>query len=93
MIRKDKEKYLDEQCKRIDDNSITDSIKDLYQGVKTLTNKFKPMIHTIKNENGKILGEAEEVIERWAQYSEDLYKKNTNIIVPQHTFVVNDEEE
>ena len=65
MMRKDIEKYINEQCKRIEDNSIRNSIKDLYQGVKTLTNKFKPSIDTIKDENGKIHGEAEEVKERW----------------------------
>ena len=85
MMRRDKEKCINEQCKRIEDNSITNSIKDLYQGVKNSTNKFKPTIDTIKDENGKILGEAEEVKERWAHYSTDLYKKNPNIVVPQHT--------
>ena len=93
MMRKDKEKYINQQCKRIEDNSITNSVKDLYQGVKSLTNKFKPSIDTIKDENGKILGEAEEVQERWAQYSTDLFKRNPNIVVPQHAFLVNDEEE
>ena len=93
MMRRDKEKYINEQCKRIEDNFITNSIKDLYQGVKNLTNKFKPTIDTIKDEYGKILGEAEEVKERWAHYSTDLYKKNPNIVVPQHTFVVNDKRE
>ena len=93
MMRRDEEKYSNEQCKCIEDNSITNSIKDLYQGGKNLTNKFKPTIDTIKDENGKILGEAEEVKERWAHYSTDLYKKNPNIVVPQHTFLVNDKEE
>ena len=93
MMRRDKEKCINEQCKRIEDNSITNSIKDLYQSVKNLTNKFKPTIDTIKDENGKILGEAEEVKERWAHYSTDLYKKNPNIVVPQHTFVANDNRE
>ena len=31
--------------------------------------------------------------EGWAQYTTNLYKKNPNIVVSQHTFVVNDEEE
>ena len=93
MMRRDKEKYINDQCKRIEDNSITNSIKDLYQGVKNLTNIFKPTIDTIKDETGKILGEAEEVKERWARYSTDLYKKNPNIVVPQHTFVGNNKEE
>jgi len=92
-MRRDKEKYIKEQCKWIEDNSITNSIKDLYQGVKNVTTKFKTTIDKIKDENGKILGEAEEVRERWARYSTDLYKKSPNIVVPQHKFLVNDKEE
>ena len=93
LMRKDKEKYINEQSKCIEGNSIIHSIKDLYQGVKTLTNKFKPTIDPIKDENGKNLGEAEEVKEGWAQYSADLFKKNPNIVFPQHTSVMNDKEE
>ena len=93
MMRTDKEKYINEQCEHIENNSITNSIQDLYQGVKNLTNKFKPTIDIIKDENGKIFGEAEEVKERWVHYSTDLYKKNPNIVVSQLTFVVNDKEE
>ena len=76
MMGKDKENYINEQCKCIEDNSITNSVEDLYQGVKNLANKFKPTIDTIKDENGKILGEAEEVKERWVHYSTDLHKKS-----------------
>ena len=93
MMRRDKEKYINEQCKCIEDNSITNSINNHYQGVQTLANKFKPTIDRIKDENSKILGEADEMKERWAHYSTDLYKKNPNIVVLQHIFVVNDEEE
>ena len=46
-----------------------------------------------KDESGKILAEAEDVKEGWAQYNSDLYTKNPNIVVPQHTFVVNDKKE
>ena len=48
MMRKLKEKYINEQCKCIEENSITNSVEDVYQGVKNLTNKFKPTIDTIK---------------------------------------------
>ena len=69
------------------------SVTDLYQGVKSLKTNFKPSIDTRKDENGKILGEAEEVKERWAQHSTDLFKRNPNVVVPHHTFLVNDKEE
>ena len=37
MMRKNNEKYINEQYKRFEDNSIANSIKDLYQGVKTFS--------------------------------------------------------
>ena len=48
---------------------------------------------TIKDENGKILGETEEVNTRQDQYGTDLDKKNPNIFAPQHIFVKYNKEE
>ena len=55
------------------------STKDLYQGVKKQTNKFRPTVDNIKDIDNKVLCEGEEVKNRWKQYCYDLYKKNNNI--------------
>ena len=42
MMRKDKEKYIKEQCQKIEENAIKNSTKEVYKGVKNLTTKFQP---------------------------------------------------
>ena len=42
LLRKDKEKFTNKQFQHTEENSNTNSRKDLYQGVKRLTNKFNP---------------------------------------------------
>ena len=79
LLREDKARQINEQCRKIEDNAVTNSVKDLYQGVRSLTNKSRPTVDTIKNENGEILCEGDRVRERWKEYCDNLYKKNMNI--------------
>ena len=80
LIRKDKEKFINEQCQYIEENSIANSLKDLYQGVRRLTRKFNPRIDTVNDEDGTVLCESDEVKKRWKQYCCNLYKKNEAIL-------------
>ena len=58
LLRKDKEKYINDICQSIELSAIiTNATKDLYQGVKKLTRKFRPRIDVIKDENKEILSE------------------------------------
>ena len=52
MMRKDKENFIVDQCKKVEQNRITNSAKDLYQGVRNITKKFKLSSDTIKEEDG-----------------------------------------
>ncbi|XP_049790076.1 uncharacterized protein LOC126195491 [Schistocerca nitens] len=49
--------------------------QDLYKKIREIKGKFQAKIGMIKDRNGKDLSEAEDVKERWAEYVEDLYKK------------------
>ncbi|XP_042864337.1 uncharacterized protein LOC122248391 [Penaeus japonicus] len=82
MMRKDKEKFIQEQCQRIEANSINNSTKEMYNGVKNLTKKFKPSVDTIKDEDDLILCDREEVKDRWKEYCTNLYKRNESIVTP-----------
>ena len=59
LMRMDKNRYINEQCALIEQNSITNTTKDLYQGVKNLTRKFKAHVDTIKDKEGFIICEGE----------------------------------
>ena len=63
-MRKDKENFITEQCKIVEENRITNSIKDLYQGVRNITKKFKPPYDTVKSEDGKTLCDGGDVKSR-----------------------------
>ena len=80
LMRKDKEKFINEQCQHIEENSIANSLKDLYQGVRGLTRKFNPRIDRVKDGDGTVLYESDEVKQRWKQYCCNLYKKNEAIL-------------
>ena len=81
-MRKDKNRYINEQCALIEQNSITNTTKDLYQGVKNLTRKFKALVDTIKDKEGLIICEGEKVRDRWKEYCEDLYSRNEAVAAP-----------
>ena len=48
LLRRDKEKYSNVQCQRIENYSVKNTTKELYQGVRNITRKFKPIMDTIK---------------------------------------------
>ena len=75
MMRKDKEKYIKEQCQRIEENAIKNSTKEVYKGVKNLTTKFQPTTDTIKDKDNVILCDRDHVKARWKEYCSKLYKK------------------
>ena len=79
MMRKDKEQFVEDQCKNIEENAMTNSTRELFNGVRSLTRKFRPAINTIKNEAGVILCDREHVKDRWREYCSKVYKKNENL--------------
>ena len=79
MMRKDKEQFVDDQCKNIEDNAMKTSTRELFNGVRSLTRTFRPAINTIKNEAGVILCDQEHVQDRWREYCSKLYKKNETV--------------
>ena len=50
--------------------------KDLFKKIRDSKGKFHANIGTIKNRNGMDLTEAEDIKERWQEYTEELYKKD-----------------
>ena len=73
IMRKDKENLIVDQCKKVEQNRITNSTKDLYQGVRNITKKFKPSNDTVKEEDGTILCDGEDIKKRWKEYCSKLY--------------------
>ena len=51
--------------------------RDLVKKIGDAEGTFHPKIGTMKDRNGKDITEAEEIKNRWQEYTEELYKKRS----------------
>ena len=73
QIRQNKTEFIQQKCAEVERNSVTNNTKDMYRNIKQLTNKPTHRLNVLKDENGNILTEEEEIKARWKQYCENLY--------------------
>ena len=78
VSRRDKKDFFNEQCLIIEGNSKTGKIKDLFRKTGNIKGAFCPKMGTIKDKNGRDLVDTEEIMKRWKEYMEELYKKDLN---------------
>ena len=50
--------------------------RDLFKKIKDTKGTFHAKMVTIKDRNGMDLTEAEDIMKRWQEYTEELYKKD-----------------
>ena len=50
-------------------------IRDLFKKIGDTKGTFHGKMSTIKDKNGMDLSEAEDIMKRWQEYTEELYKK------------------
>ena len=75
---RDKKAFLRDQCKEIEENNRMGKTRDLFKKIKDTKGTFHAKMGTIKDRNSMDLTEAEEIKERWQEYTEELNKKDTN---------------
>ena len=74
IARKDfKKVFLLEQCKEIEENNTTGKTRDLFKRIGDTKGTFPAKMGTIKDRNGMDLTEAEEILKRWQECTEELY--------------------
>ena len=69
----DKNRYLEDMCLELE-RSWSDS-RRVFQFLKKITHKRTALMDVINDKEGKALTQDDELKKRWAEYSEDLYKK------------------
>ena len=74
--RRDKKAFLSDQCKEIEENNKMGKTRDLFKKIRDIKGTFHAKMDTIKDRNGTDLTEAEDIKERWQEYTEELYKKD-----------------
>ena len=70
---------LSDQCKEIEENNRMEKTRDLIRKIrdtKGIFHVFFKKMDTIKYRNSMDLTEADDIMTRWQEYTEELYKKD-----------------
>ena len=76
--RRDKEAFLRDQCKEIEDNNRIGKSRDLFKKIRDTKGTFHAMMGLIKDRKYMDLTEAEDIKKRWQEYTEELYQNDQN---------------
>ena len=76
IARRDKKAFLRDQCKEIEENNRMGKTRDLFKKIRDTKGTFHAKMDSIKDRNGMDLREAEDIKNRWQEYTEELYKKD-----------------
>ncbi len=72
-MKKAKEKWIGEQCSRIEENLRKNNSKRACQLVKDLTTVKQGKATTVQDHSGKCLTEERQILNRWTEYCSELY--------------------
>jgi hypothetical protein len=72
QAKRDKETFINEMCNAVENNRNQNKTREVYESIRKITGKPSPKVNTIKNKNGNLLSDTEEIIKRWKEYFEEL---------------------
>ena len=75
IARRDKKAFLSVQCKEMEENNRMGKTRNLFKNIRDTKGTFHAKMGTIKDRNGMDLTEADDIKNRWQEYTEELYKK------------------
>ena len=78
IARRDKKAFLSNQHKEIKANNRMEKTRDLFNRVGDTKGTFHAKMSTIKDRNSMDLREADDIKKGWQEYTEELYKKDSN---------------
>ena len=76
ISRRDKTAFLSDQCKEIEENNRMGKTRDLVKKIGDTEGTFHAEMGSIKERSHMDLTEAEEIKQRWQEYTEELYKED-----------------
>ena len=76
--RRDKKAFLTDQCKEIEENNRMVKTRDLFKKIRNTKETFHAKMGSIKDRDGRDLTEAEDIKERWQEYTEELDQKRSS---------------
>ena len=72
IARRDKKAFLGDQCKEVEENKRMGKTRDLFKKIRDTKGTFPAKTGSIKDRNGMDLPEAEDIKNRWQEYTEEL---------------------
>ena len=75
ISRRDKKAFLSDQCEEIEENNRMGKTRDLFKKIRDTKGTFHAKMGLIKDRNGMDLTEAEDIQNRWQEYTENYTKK------------------
>ena len=75
IARRDKKAFLSNQYKDIEENNTKVKSRDLFKKIRDTKGIFHGKMGSLKDRNCMDLTEAEDIKNRWQEYTEELYKK------------------
>ena len=74
--RRDKKAFLRNQCKEIEEDKGMEKTRVLFKKIRDIKGRFHAKMVSVKDRNGMVLTEAEDIKKRWQVYKGELYKKD-----------------
>ena len=72
IARRDKKAFLRDQCREIEEDNRMGKTRDLFKKLRDTKGTFHAKMSLIKDRNGMDLTEAEDIKNRWQEYTEEL---------------------
>ena len=76
--KKTKENWVEKQCSENEENLRKDNSKRAYQLVKVLPTVKQGKATTVQDRSGECLTEERQILNRWTEYSTELYNHKVN---------------
>ena len=76
IARREKKAFLSDQYKEIEENNRMEKTRNLFKKIRDTKGTFHAKMGLIKDRNGMDLTEAEDIKNRWQEYTEKLYKRD-----------------
>ena len=88
IARRDKKDFLSHQCKEIEENNTMGKTRDLLKKIRDTKGTFHAKMGTIKDRNGMVLTEEEEIKESGKNTQKNYTKKISMICENTHVGVI-----
>ena len=78
-IKDDKDRYIQGLCVKVEQASMQQKTRLVYDGIRRITGKMAKRTYVIKDYQGNILAEPLEVRKRWKEYLDELYNVTNQV--------------